>query len=505
MIPFEDIKIYEDRSWTLRLVEMLIAGDAPERDKIVETLSELIDDRIAPILTPIVLDTTLPADLRDAASIVASNQCTNEGTATRLSWWQSGDEILQRHAIRCAEELEEEEEFVYKLASDPTGPFYKTAIQKLEYLCRYEERYLRLSSIALSDPDPQIRQQAAKNLLFPQPIFAEPDLIKATLDPVAEVAEEALVTLSYYKSQTAIRHIFEVQNFSSDTCTFDIDAIRQEVLSNVILNLERLQNQPAAYKYYDQWLEPIRDLLALYRPQSGETIPSINPNKVAPEKIDCDQVIALLQDPDSERIQLNSRFYYHIDWHAFDESSRERLRAFFMSEKDAHAAQMGVAAMAAWHDTDNLLKLSRHWCGDLARSAAYSLKFCPPSLAAAERLWAMVCDKTNRATRVEEILQSFAHHCDKTKLPNILLDLALHDERRSLQHAATYLLSENKPERLPELMPLLSIPSNIDYDLHALILRQLSYAEIKVPRSVIAKLSEVDDFDLQMEIAMQLD
>lgn len=504
MIPFEDIKIAEDRSWTLRLVQLLIAGDAPERDEIVETLSELQDDRIAPILTPIVMDTTLPADLRDAASIVASNQYTNEDTATRLSWWQSGDEILQRHAIRCAEEIEEEEEFVYKLASDPNDPFYKTAIQKLEYLCRDEERYLRLSSTALSDPDPQIRQQAAKNLLFPQPIFAEPDLIKATLDPDATVSEEALITLSYYKSQTSIRHLFDVQNIFSDTCTLDIDAIR-EMLSDVVLNLELLQNQPAAYKYYDQWLEPIRDLLALYRPKSGETIPSINLKNATLEKIDCDQVIALLQNPDSERIQLYCRFYYQIDWHAFDESSRKRLTAFFMSEKDATATQMGVAAMAAWHDTDNLLKLSGHWHGDLARSAACHLKQCPPSLAAAERLWEMVCDAKNRAAKVEEILQSFAHHCDKTKLPNILIDLALHDERRNVQHAAIFLLSEIEPERLPELMPLLSIPSNIDYDLHRLLLRGLSDAEIKVPRSVLADLSEVDDFDLQMEIAKQLD
>lgn len=506
MIPFEHIKTTEDRSWTLRLIQLLIDGDCPDYEKVVETLIELADDRTAPILTPIIFDTSILEKVRDAASRVVSEGFTNWDAVARKRWWQSGDAVLQRHAIRCAEA--KDAEFIYTIASNPNGPFFKDAIQSLEYLRRDEERFLRLSSVALKDPDPQIRMYAAKNLMLQQPIFAEQNLIEATLDNNVEVAKAALDTLTFYSSRNAIRHLFVMQQTSDDVCNALIDSIRLDLREEIMYFLNQWANHPDALKYINKWLQPIKkDVLSMFRKLPPlEKTPDEDTEKPT-EKIDCDRVISILEDQDSEWVQAIDFFENKVDWKSFNAASRERLIRYLLShddDVDTSSIFVSCIAFAAWQDTDNLLQITRHWRGDLIRKASYTLRFVPRSTAAAERLWEIISDANIRGDFAGEVLESFAHHCDPQKLTTILIDLAFKDERHKVRCTAIKLLFAYDSPRLKDLIPLLTVPSSINHLLHIDLLICLAEAKIEVPKSVLINLSEVDDVYLQILMAKQL-
>ena len=506
MIPFEHIKTTGDRSWTLRLVQLLIDGDCPDYEKVVETLIALADDRIAHILTPVIFDTSILEKVRDAASRVVSKGFTNWDAVTRKGCWQSGDAVLQRHAIRCAEA--EDAESIYTIASNPNNIFYKDAIQILEYLCRDEERFLRLSSLALKDPDPQIRKYAANNLMLRQPIFAEQNLIEATLDSNADVAKAALNTLSFYSSRSAIRHLFVMQQTSDDVFNALIGSIRLDLREEIMYFLNQWANHPDALKYINKWLEPIKkDVLSMFRKLPALEKTPDEETEEPTEKIDCDRVISILENQDSEWVQTIDFFENKIDWQAFDEASRERLTTYFLShddEIDTSSIFVSCIALAAWQDTDSLLQITRHRRGDLIRKASYTLRFVPRSTAAAERLWEIISDTNIRGDFAGEVLESFAHHCDPQKLTSILIDLAFNDVRHKVRCTAVNLLLAYDSPRLKDLIPLLTVPSSINHLLHIDLLICLADAKIKVPKSVLINLSEVDDVYLQILMAKQL-
>jgi len=206
-IPHARIRELRDRSWTSRLLEALYGADPAEQRAIAETLGVLSDPREVPALTAIVVSPNGPPGLRELAGHLLRGHHHERPPADLLQrWWDRGDRVLRRHALRSMPPGSPE---VLEVAADPRHRFHADAIAELAF--GYEEpAHQRLKIAALAHREPRVRIAAAEALLFDEPWAAEGALVAALEDDVAEVALAARATLVYYDSRRALRALATV-------------------------------------------------------------------------------------------------------------------------------------------------------------------------------------------------------------------------------------------------------------------------------------------------------
>jgi hypothetical protein len=125
MIPFDDIRRLQDRSWSIPLVEMIERGEVEDADEICQTIGVLEDPRLPARLLHLLEDFERPSEVRETAA-EALKVCANVDTADqRQQWWQSGDFLLMRHAVRVAERTESG--LLLQILTNQSSPFYVDA------------------------------------------------------------------------------------------------------------------------------------------------------------------------------------------------------------------------------------------------------------------------------------------------------------------------------------------------------------------------------------------
>ena len=171
---FERIRNDIDRSYTFALIDQIKHGYLDDLDEIIKTLEELGDPRSEDRLLSLILDGQLAESIRRAASDALGVCNTHDTIDERQLWWQSGDPILMRHAVRMAERTEEH--LIESIATNPAHAFYEDAIYKLQSW--EESRFQDLIIRALDHPQSSVRTTAAYGLLWEQPVKAERRLLE---------------------------------------------------------------------------------------------------------------------------------------------------------------------------------------------------------------------------------------------------------------------------------------------------------------------------------------
>src|SRR5438445_6288236 len=113
---------------------------------------------------------------------------------------------------------------------------------------------------ALAHPDARVREVAAYVLLWDEPVRAEELLIRATGDPVPEVAAEAVNTLEYYPSLKTVRCLYGLLDHPAgkvrEEARKSYDAIRNEFL------IWLCSRDRDVTTHIRSWLQPVWERLA---------------------------------------------------------------------------------------------------------------------------------------------------------------------------------------------------------------------------------------------------
>ena len=117
--------------------------------------------------------------------------------ATLRRWWREGDAVLRRHALLCMDAIDCPD-IVLAVAKDATHKLHAEALGRMMFFFEMLE-HQAIKIAALAHPEARVREVAACVVLYDEPVRAEEPLIRATGDPVSEVAAEAANTLEYYR------------------------------------------------------------------------------------------------------------------------------------------------------------------------------------------------------------------------------------------------------------------------------------------------------------------
>ncbi len=501
-MDYEQIRESEDRSWSLKLIDKFKScNDESELNEIARTLQALDDYRAEKPIQEILEDCNNSPFLRSLASDILSACVTSDTESLRKCWWESGDEILMRHAIRVS--TRREKELLSKIAADPEHKFYIDAIESMAF--GYEEPcFQELKIRAMSHSDPAVRKAAAETLLWDQPVAAEPGLLVLADDEEDEVAEEALNALCYYSSQAVLRRLSQLKATGRKPLREMQENAFAELRQDFESSIGHLRaNNPEAFREFRNWLAPVEDLFDWNEIEKHEHATDYSAPKALKLKVSAAELIEKFSDENGK--WAGSRSYCHsIDYEAFSADEKSALERFFSTHIDWSVRELAGLVLAKTGCGNSLMKLLDDTVLRVRKSAAYWIRDLSKSPELAEILWEMVLDEENGGTFGIEALESYViHESSSNSLEERLVNLALSDLRESIRMTAVCELKKlGARASIKSVLPLLKEAPLVTWTVHASILDACFALKISVPD--FARLAEIDDLYVQEALAKVL-
>jgi hypothetical protein len=503
MIPYDDITATGDRRWTFRLLDRLSAPDVSngEREDLVRAFQALSDPRSFATLEGILTDKARPAGTREAAgsALRGLHHVALDVPAGKLRrWWLEGDALLRRHALLSMNGFSCPD-IVVQVAADPTHLLQAEALDCMEWwfdLPRHEA----ITIAGLSHPDPKVRTTAASVLLWDEPVAAEEPLIRATSDPVPEVAAEAAKTLEYYPTLQVIRRLHDLLGHADAKVREEARDSLASIRSDVLIPLGGKDRRMA--DHIRRWLRPVWNLLAFTDEELRPDENKEKPPRSAESKgaLPLAELLAMLADPDVSPLVLGDRLRSN-DWSLYGEEQRRRLRPVLLSHPDQLVRDQGAWAFADWQDAGGLLELVRDADFCVRKSAMYHLGQLPPTPGIAGLAWEHLHRADTLGVHATETLETFVRHADRAVTVRQLGTIAGdHGRREGLRTAAVYHLKRlGAAEELRQLAGQLLEPPAVTWALHLSLLQAV--VDLGLPVPDIQHLREVDNLYMQEAVA----
>jgi hypothetical protein len=135
----------------------------------------------------------------------------------------------------------------------PTHPLLADALGQMDFWFDLSEQEA-VKIAGLSHRDPKVRAAAAWVLLWDEPVAAEGPLLRATRDPVPEVAAEATNTLEYYPTLPVISRLHDLLGHADakvrGEATDSYESIRNELLIRLCGRDRRVAEHIIALDYF---------------------------------------------------------------------------------------------------------------------------------------------------------------------------------------------------------------------------------------------------------------
>ncbi|MDR3613252.1 MAG: HEAT repeat domain-containing protein [Candidatus Obscuribacterales bacterium] len=511
-IDFDALERDDSRSCSLRLVERLREDvDDDELKAILDWMSKYNDFRVEGPLLKILEDSNLTDIVRDRSSQALCEIPTSDTPIQRAQWWASGDQILMRHALRMSEvTVPEEALLVETLANESSSKFHRDAIEALSF-CHPEMRFQQIRIKALSHPDALVRKAAAKSLFWDQPVIAETALLQAANDDCDDVAQEALDTLVWYRSQNLLCQLHglrcsgrpELFDYFNDRFNYVFD----DVLSAVD-RFDSDANGKHAFLHYQNWLAGLGKFLSFRRIEIAvtadysESDSQMDMLSIKAKELlhaSTDEIIAEYSEPNTQRSDWGDSPY---DWSVFAEADRKKLAAFFLASPDHLVRAISAGAFAEWNDAKNLVLLMQDKALCVKRAACRYAKYHSPNAEVEDALLKTLSDELTISSFASETLDSYVVHAahNESLLLDTLEKFARDDKREEVRHDAICRLLEREPARLNQLLAILQEPPMLTWSLHCRLLEHCNAQHVRPPN--LESLLEIDDFEVQRELAI---
>lgn len=500
----KSIRLSEDRSWTLPLLQMFLKSSAEDNvEEIVKTLTVLDDYRILAPLTKVMEDLGAPEYLRAGASEILSGCTTSENATTRRIWWNSQDPILMRHAVLVAERTETD--IIEEIVKDPQHEFYIDAIEIISHWFE-EPRFQQYKIVALSDLRADVRRSAAWAIYWDQPIAAENELLRLAREDDDDVAEEALSDLAYYASQNNLAVLHELMRNGPEARRERYAEIFKSVRDDFLYTMRRLRAEnSAAAEYFKTWLEPVWKTLAF---TDGELLPEQNENDRAhnmkPERSQ-PTVEHIVQHFDNANGLWVERWEYarSIDWTRYLDEQRLILIDYFSHHPDWSVREVSCSILGELKAADALFGFLLDDVFAVRKSAAYAVRELPQQNRIAKRLWDIISVEQIQGMHAIESLESYVIHSTDQDLDDRLRGLAEANQRESVKNAAIWQLEKRESRKhLESLIPTLDQKPLVTWAAHRSLLS--ACVNLQIPVKDLARFAGIDDLHLQQTLAEAL-
>lgn len=533
-IPHKRIRCSQDRSWTMRLMQLALAcPDVPkeeeeeaiteagkivgaaeedkyrnELEEIIDTLAELDDPRILAPLTLILEDSTVAAFLRNRAGDILCRLTTAETSEDRRRWWDSGDKVLMDYAVRIFERTESD--LISPIANNPNHPYHVNAIGRLQFGFQ-EPQFQAIKIGALQNPDPVVRECAAYVLLWDQPVDAEEALIRLAQSNDKGAAEEALTALGYYDSQSALRSLaeFEMTAKSKEHQSWYRNAIA-EIAESAFTLIEQLEERDGAttVAIFQEWLEPINSILnkiADEKPakkiSKNKKIENFEVQRKTEAKIQppISEILDRFNNPDRSLVD-EYNYIQSINWKAYSRDDRTNLIEFFSTHTDWSVRETGCTILAQLDAGQAMKELLKDPIYIVRKSAGYHIKDVTPNPQIADRLWSMITSEYVAGFHASELIDSYIKHADNAGLNDRLLKLAQTDLRESIRYAAIKNLSARKAlKHIEQLIPVLYAKPLANWCVHTILMAACVDLGLTLPN--LEALTRIDSMHFQSELS----
>lgn len=500
MSPYLEILKSADRAATSVLLARLCSDDlgADELERMIESLTTLSDPRSFDPLIALVEDPDRPADIRRAVGRALRNMehSTVEVPEERIrGWWQAGDAVLREHAL-LSMDAHDCPDIVEAVASDPNHPMQADALGQMDFgfgSHRHQEIKIR----ALAHPDPEVRAAGARGLLWDEPIRGEGPLIRATNDPVPEVAIEAIVTLNYYHTRRALHCLEQHINHPDARVREEARTSYDEIRISIQAGLARGGVQVA--ERIRRWLGPMLEVLNFteeeLQPEPSNRSPRPREETVSPRTEA--EILTRLENPDTSPVILSEVIGDLLslspsDW------GRNRITPLLLNHFDPFVRQRTVSILTRWQDESGLLRLARDPSFAVRKSALYWLGDLPhPNPAIAELAWQYLQDPTLFASGLTEPLQTYVAHAPREEAVPRLVSIARNTtSREEIRSTAIWQLERlGATDELIGLLPLLSEEPQVSWSVHLAMLSAIK--ELKLPVPDLSRFEEVDHLEVQ--------
>lgn len=499
MFPHEDIRREGDRTWTNKLLEALGVNDSEkELENISETIEVLDDFRAEGPLLEIMERSDLILRRSAASSALVGMNAAVTGDSIR-KWWESGDEVLRRHALLSCRQSEAD--IIIPVASNPLHGLYGAAIAGMEF--GFEKpMYQNLMIRALDHASSEVRRDAARGLLWCQPLSAQGDLLRLSTGNSTGAAFSAIETLAWYESQ-------EVLRFANEQSRNGIES-RREAFANCFYwlakefenELSRLEGSER--QFMTDWMAPIANLL---KPNSEITnvdtsgCNSKGAAKHVKRMISVREALAIFTKVKG----AEPRWYpdvLQVDWVSFKNDDRKVLCDFFEHHQDPSVREVGCSIIMAFDETDALLRLLDDRYASVRCAALHNLKLVPPHPQAGAKLMEFFSRLENSEGATADALGClFVHSSKDLQFADFLLSVASETQSENVRLSAMSHLSRMKSfNHLQSLVGLLEDEPLLTWRIHEFLLEEET-VNLSMRRRRISELKSIDYLSLQISLA----
>lgn len=517
-LPHAQIRADRDRTWTATLVTALHGASEGERAEIARSLLALGDPRAAAGLTAILVSPSGTPALRQLASDLVLRLVPPPPDDVLRGWWQRGDRLLRRHALRAMGPQHAE---LLEVAGDPRHPFLADAIGRMtEGFEAPAHQAMKIA--ALQHAEVAVRRAAARALSTDVPAAAEGALVGALLDDDPEVASIARVALSQYGSRRALRALAVIApRPGADTAPIDLPAAFARALRDV---------PPAGRARLEAWMASIADLLpdgdegedaadgddaadggdddVLAAGSTdgthgnGASARSEAPAPPRRSRPGTDEVLAMLAAADGPWAEIH-RHLQELRPEQIAPDARDAIALRAATHDDAAVRAQAAGWMAAWGDEPRLRALLADPSPDVRAHAvtAYAeLPRGPDSPAIAARMRAHLEQPDTVGAHALETLASYLAHAPADEAFATLAAVARGDRREALRdHAIQALVASDARALVQPLLAELTEPPRVTWAVHVRLVEAAIALGLPVPDAPL--LRDADSLDVQVALA----
>lgn len=505
MIPFDDIYEKQDRSWSLRLVDLL--ATSPKDDalyEIREVLEHLADPRTIVPLQQLLPNSRISDNARTVASKIMASFQMNVHPDIWTQWWHSGDEILRTHAVRVAPF--EENALVERIASNPQDPMYSASIERMQ-MGFDEPRFQHLLVKALSHEDPAVRQTAASSLYGRLSFFSEDQLFEHLHDGDFSVESEVIHTLVLCRSVKGLEALHKKRLNCAPELQQEIDSIFISVLrcfKSFPQHLEETNSKAAGY--LKGWLSPVNYILEadekserrISKEDEDEITRLVKRQPVA--KMSLKEFEEIFGDPNGEW-KLKKDSLWRLDWSSFDDDEKQSLAEFLTTHPDPYLRAQACAPLSRWNNWQRILTLLSDPFARVRWSAALSAGRLSHNSQIEQRLKSMISNTGSADDESREALGSYLNHASLERSKKYLLDVAITDSREAIRTAAVYgLIKKRAKEEISSIRHLINEPPDLTWSFHTALIEGCT--ELDIPIKNWDQFQHADDVHLQFVVAL---
>ncbi len=510
-IPHEEIRERGDRSWSMRLVEELVA--TRDEDVVIEickTMEELDDYRMEKPLFEIVLNEANDDFVRRAAIRGLCVSPTSESEAQRRTWWHSGDEVLRELAANLFDRTEDD--LLLEILLNPSHPLYPDAISQISFGGYQEFLFQKILVDALTHALPELREDAARGLVYAEPVVAEAGLLSLLNDPDADVFDGVLFTLSYFSSQNVLLGFHHALQNCSEERKPELESVFGGLSETCFENLQRCRTHSnVAESLFRDWLKPASTILNFNEFEkdvecfsSEREVDLLTPKKkTSKPKTVRPSAKTLMSELDDQKCYWKKIRYRKINWELYSRLDRRRLANFFGGHRDPSVRDLGCNALANWNEPDILLAFLNDSSFSVRRGAAYYMKFLEKNETISENLWQRLLEPGVGSAYGCEVLESFVKHAPRENLADKLLEYI---QMNKCESPRTWALRNldclNAVDHLRSLVELLEREPNPSWMFHTALIEICTAHKFEAPN--IAFLKGIDDFEFQAAFCVYL-